>query len=384
MIDCQIIRDGKVEGEVRQNGLTFIDNHGMERSNHIESDAMEVSLKEWHYQKFGIMNQHYLGKANNAKFIAQHEVRPALLFSMPTLGGSMKEVYGKRGAKKEMMWKTGDASLCFLSGEGGANTHLNQGTQFEIFNVVIPQEFIEELIERNPEAFEQLSPLTSPTFNTQTIIKYNQPAIAAVIKAARDIQRSRLLGNQASKYLESKIIDCLSGFLLPASLLPSTQALSISIRDKEHDAKNIILTHYQEMPSLHELAAMVGTNECTLKKAFKQEFGTTVFQYLFDFRMDLAVHYLLDTSLPIADIGIKLGYDYQSHFCTAFKRKHGVSPMEFRLRRAEMTLVIVAQLDSDVGNRKTCVEEVMNRQIHAEIKEILEYRGSEFLLEGFL
>lgn len=158
MVDCQIIRDGKVEGEVRQNGLTFIDNHGMERSNHIESDAMEVSLKEWHYQKFGIMNQHYFGKANNSKFIAQHEVRPALLFSMPTLGGSMKEVYGSRGAKKEMMWKTGEASLCFLSGEGGANTHLNQGTQFEIFNVVIPQQFIEELIEHDPEAFEQLSP----------------------------------------------------------------------------------------------------------------------------------------------------------------------------------------------------------------------------------
>ena len=164
-------------------------------------------------------------------------------------------------------------------------------------------------------------------------IKYNQPAIAEVIKAARDIQRSRLLGNQASKYLESKIIDCLSGFLLPASLLPSAQTFSLSIRDKIHDAQSIILTHYQEMPSLHELAAMVGTNECTLKKAFKQEFGTTVFQYLFDFRMDLAVHYLLDTSLPIADIGIMLGYDYQSHFCTAFKRKHGVSPMEFRLRR---------------------------------------------------
>ena len=49
-----------------------------------------------------------------------------------------------------------------------------------------------------------------------------------------------------------------------------------------------------------------------------------------------------------------------------------------------MTLVIVAQLDSDVGNRQTCVEEIMNRQIHAEIEEILEYRGSKLLLEGFL
>ena len=333
MINCQIKRDGKIEENVTQNGLAFYDNHGMERSNHLDSDTMEVSLKEWHYQKFGIMNQHYMGKANNSVFIAQHEVRPALMFSMPTQGSAMKTVYGERGNGKEMMWNTGEASLCFLSGAGGANTHLNRNTQIDIFNVVIPQQFIEELILRNPEAFEQLTPLTAPTFDAQTIIKYNQPAETSVIKAARDIQRSRLLGNQAPKYLESKIIDCISGFLMPSCLLPDAHTLSLSIRDKMHDAKALILARYQDMPSLHDLASMVGTNECTLKKAFKQEFGTTVFQFLFDYRMSLATQYLLDTALPIADIGIKLGYDYQSHFCTAFKRKFGVSPMEFRLRR---------------------------------------------------
>ena len=52
--------------------------------------------------------------------------------------------------------------------------------------------------------------------------------------------------------------------------------------------------------------------------------------------------------------------------------------------RAEMTLVIVAQHDSDVGYRKTCVEEVMNCQFHAIIKKILEDGGSKLLLEGFL
>ena len=49
-----------------------------------------------------------------------------------------------------------------------------------------------------------------------------------------------------------------------------------------------------------------------------------------------------------------------------------------------MTLVIVAQHDTDVGYRKTCVEEVMNRQFHAIIKKILEDGGSKLLLEGFL
>lgn len=46
--------------------------------------------------------------------------------------------------------------------------------------------------------------------------------------------------------------------------------------------------------------------------------------------MRLAVLYLLDSDMTINDIGIKLGYDYQSHFCTAFKRKYDVSPIEYR------------------------------------------------------
>ena len=55
------------------------------------------------------------------------------------------------------------------------------------------------------------------------------------------------------------------------------------------------------------------------------------FQYLFDYRMRLAVLYLLDSDMTINDIAIKLGYDYQSYFYTAFKRKYGVSPIEYRV-----------------------------------------------------
>ncbi len=322
-----------------QDGLVFLDNNGLERSNHIDSPVMEASLKEWFYQKFGILNQHYLGKENNCQFIADHEVRPALLFSIAVQGCGMKKVYGEHGGGKEMVWNAGDASLCFLNGTGGANTFLNRETQLDILSVVIPQQFIDDFILHNPEALEQLSCMVNPGYEDQTIIKENQPVEASVIKAARDIQRSRLLGNLAPTYLESKITDCISGLLLGNSLLPNANSFSFIIRDKMHDAKDIILAHYQDMPSLHELSTMVGTNECTLKKAFKQEFGTTVFQYLFDYRMSLATQYLLDTTLPIADIGIRLGYDYPSHFCTAFKRKFGVSPMEFRQKRGNILLL---------------------------------------------
>ena len=117
-----------------------------------------------------------------------------------------------------------------------------------------------------------------------------------------------------------------SGFQVMHEVKP---ALMFTLATQGFGSKSV----YLEGKNEHELFWHKGNANVCFKKAFKQEFGTTVFQYLFDFRMDLAVHYLLDTSLPIADIGIKLGYDYQSHFCTAFKRKHGVSPMEFRFRR---------------------------------------------------
>ena len=75
---------------------------------------------------------------------------------------------------------------------------------------------------------------------------------------------------------------------------------------------------------------MVGTNECTLKNGFKKLFGATVFAYLFDYRMGMARNYLLDTDKTIQEIAELVGYDYHSHFATAFRRKFGLSPREYR------------------------------------------------------
>ena len=96
------------------------------------------------------------------------------------------------------------------------------------------------------------------------------------------------------------------------------------------NARTFIHHNYQRMPSLHRLALLVGTNECTLKKCFKQSFGPTVFGYLFNLRMEMAVQLLCNTDEPVSTIGYHLGYERQSHFCTAFKRKYGVSPSLFR------------------------------------------------------
>ncbi len=47
MINCQIIQDGKIKDQVVQmSGLVFRDNHGVQRTNHIDTPILEASLNE--------------------------------------------------------------------------------------------------------------------------------------------------------------------------------------------------------------------------------------------------------------------------------------------------------------------------------------------------
>ena len=270
MINCQIIQDGKIKDQVVQmSGLVFRDNHGIQRSNHIETSILEASLNEWHYDKFGIMRQHFHGKEDNTGFQVMHEVRPALMFSIATKGFGSKNVYSGEGRSQELLWRAGDANLCFISGEGGLNVNLSRNLSLDILSIVIPQQFIENLMGYNAQVFESLSVFTHCHDNTHVFLNENRPMEKAVIRAANDIGQAHLMGRNAYRYMESKIIDCFSGFLDPDSLSPGGGYTGLLLRDKMHDAKDLILSHYQDMPSLHDLAAMVGTNECTLKKAFK-------------------------------------------------------------------------------------------------------------------
>lgn len=82
-------------------------------------------------------------------------------------------------------------------------------------------------------------------------------------------------GNAAALYLDAKIIEVLSLIVCKTSQKNCSACTCYSAKDND-----------QNPPSLHQLALMVGTNVCKLKTGFKALFGTTVFEYLFDYRME--------------------------------------------------------------------------------------------------
>ncbi|MCG9887175.1 MAG: AraC family transcriptional regulator [Cyanobacteria bacterium] len=111
---------------------------------------------------------------------------------------------------------------------------------------------------------------------------------------------------------------------------PQGQATALSPRDFEddriHRARDILLQNFQNPPSLKELAYRVGINDCTLKRRFKQVFGTTVFGYLYDYRMEQARRWLLEQPWSVTEVARRVGYTNLCAFSTAFRKKFGVSP----------------------------------------------------------
>ena len=303
--------------------LTKVSEDGI-RTTYYDNEYISNLLTENRVGRFLLLSQRAQSFAD-----CQLEIkRTGVPVLMMTLAKNSDMVRTRRG--KDRHWCTGDVCLSLFPEEDTGENHCRAGGIFELFNIVLTEPVVQQLAERHPEALNTFC----KDFERTESIAYTSPGTQAsrkLLHLFQEIEQCNEMGNYAEKYLETQILDCLSMMINRVNESDETfSPVNLVLSDKVHEAREIMTTQYQNPPSLHQLATMVGTNECTLKSAFKQEFGETVFQCLFDHRMYLAVNYLKETSWPIAEIGLLLGYEYQSHFCTAFRRKYGMSPTDFR------------------------------------------------------
>lgn len=94
-----------------------------------------------------------------------------------------------------------------------------------------------------------------------------------------------------------------------------------------HEARGWLDANLDDPPSIIELARIVGVNDFKLKRSFKAAFGTTVFGYVRQRRMErAAVH--LHGGLSVADASQAAGYVCPRCFADAFRRHYGMLPSE--------------------------------------------------------
>ncbi|MGL5833216.1 MAG: helix-turn-helix transcriptional regulator [Waterburya sp.] len=102
--------------------------------------------------------------------------------------------------------------------------------------------------------------------------------------------------------------------------------------EKIHHAKEILISQLNNPPSLLDLAQQANLNDFSLKQGFKQVFGTTVFKYLHEHRLEIARQLLINSDLNIQTIARQVGFAHRSYFAQAFCKKFGLNPQKYRQR----------------------------------------------------
>jgi AraC family transcriptional regulator len=82
---------------------------------------------------------------------------------------------------------------------------------------------------------------------------------------------------------------------------------------------------------LRELAALAGISARHFERAFRQSTGTSPHAYVMERRLHVARDLLINQpELPIEQITLRLGFSSSSHFSSAFRRRTGSTPTNFR------------------------------------------------------
>ncbi|MCQ6557217.1 helix-turn-helix transcriptional regulator [Paenibacillus mendelii] len=129
--------------------------------------------------------------------------------------------------------------------------------------------------------------------------------------------------------MECSVLELLSlafqSFLLDDDVSDAPK-LSKSDMQKIRQARELILERMTDPPTLIELSRMIGLNDYKLKVGFKEMFGSTVFGYLRDKRLEKAFLLLQQGSMNVTETSCAVGYSNSSYFAEAFRDKYGINP----------------------------------------------------------
>ncbi|MBR2870849.1 MAG: helix-turn-helix transcriptional regulator [Clostridia bacterium] len=95
-------------------------------------------------------------------------------------------------------------------------------------------------------------------------------------------------------------------------------------------AMDYIRKNFRRDIKLDEISENVRYNKFYLCRVFKETTGQTIQNFILDLRINNAKVLLTKTNMPLTEIVYGSGFSSQAYFCHIFKRKMGMTPLQFR------------------------------------------------------
>lgn len=136
-------------------------------------------------------------------------------------------------------------------------------------------------------------------------------------------------GGLSRLFLEGNTLQMLAGALAALGEQPLSAQRGPDWH-RAHAAREIIDMRLADPPTTRILAREIGTNVTTLQSAFRKTFGLTVFGYVREQRLAVAQILLLETDLPISQVGYRVGFLGAAAFSAAYRQRFGRTPGQER------------------------------------------------------
>ena len=151
-------------------------------------------------------------------------------------------------------------------------------------------------------------------------------------KIIQEILMTPFTGYLKKIFIEAKVLELIALHLHHSQADSTREARPLKKKDRETLAAihEYLTGNFTQEHSLQGLSKMFGLNECMLKKGFKFLYGKTIFDYLFELKMNHARRLLLEEGKMVCEVSRDVGYRNPNHFSTAFKKQFGINPVLLR------------------------------------------------------
>lgn len=326
-----------------------------ESSQHLDTDSFDVIWKYPQPLGQGYIRQIQLHKGLTLEII-NYRLHDRLIVELPERPNELTYHFHLFGQHEDKHTVVGNKEYA-LYGSGLAPKEMNNGPEQHALEVTVcihPETFCSFIGDLNEQLPTELQPLVRP------INQEYYARVAAVTLTMEtvlwQILRCPYRGITKRMYLEGKALELASLVLEQESEIQTggyatsygdagrthrlgdrdIQPLNPRTLERIHYARTLLLQNMDNPPSLVNLARQAKLNEYTLKRGFHQVFGTTVFGYLHDYRLEQARQLLEAGNMKVVKVAETVGFASRSYFATAFKKKFGLNPKEYQQHKGSV------------------------------------------------
>lgn len=112
-----------------------------------------------------------------------------------------------------------------------------------------------------------------------------------------------------------------------------------------------IAENYAKKISISQIAAFVKVSPSYLQRIFKESYGQSILNVVTRQRILVAEKLLTDTNMPLTEISRNVGYADKRAFQLAFKRVHGMTPSDYRVKNRENKFIFYRDYENPASTR---------------------------------